>query len=75
VQDIPAVKKSKLREEIEALLERKAIIQENRVSVTNLEGGETNYFDNYHDALKFLKGRKGRWYITSPGLRYSSRER
>jgi len=75
VQDIPAAKKSKLRAEIEALLEKRGIILENRISVANLDGLETYYFDNYPDALEFLKDRKGRWYITAPGIRYSKRER
>jgi hypothetical protein len=73
-EEMPLVKKSKLRKEIELLLEKKGIIQENRISVVNLESGKTKYFENYPEALEFLKGRKGRWYITTPGLRYSKKE-
>jgi hypothetical protein len=35
----------------------------------NLESKEAHYFDNYHEAMEFLKGKKGRWYITTPGLK------
>jgi hypothetical protein len=73
-EEMPLVKKSKLRKEIELLLEKKGIIQENRISVVNLESGKTQYFENYQEALEFLKGRKGRWYITTPGLGYSKKE-
>ena len=66
---MPLVKKSKLRTEIEALLEKKGLILEERITVMNLESKEAHYFKDYHEALEFLKGKKGRWYITTPGLR------
>ena len=66
---MPLAKKSKLRIEIEALLEKKGLVLEEKTSVMNLESKEAHYFDNYHEALEFLKGKKGRWYITTPGLR------
>jgi len=69
------VKKSRLRQEIEAMLKKRDMIYENRISVSNLECEETYYFDNYPDAMEFLKGKKGRWYITAPGLKYSRRKR
>ena len=54
--------------EIEALLEWK--------SWFNGEGsgdefGEQrgHYFRDYQEALQFLKGKKGLWYITPPGLK------
>ena len=62
-------KKSKIRTEIEALLDKKGLILEERITVMNLESGEDHYFSDYHAALEFLKGKKGRWYITTPGLR------
>jgi hypothetical protein len=74
IKDHPLVKKSMLRKEIEALLEEKGIIQENRILVANLDDDETKYFENYPDALEFLKGRKGRWYITAPGWKHSREE-
>ncbi len=66
---MPLVKKSKLRLEIEALLEKKGLVLEEKISVMNLESEEAHYFSDYHAALEFLKGKKGRWYITTPGLR------
>ena len=66
---MPQTKKSKLRMEIEALLEKKGLVMEEKISVMNLESKEAHYFDDYHEAMEFLKGKKGRWYITTPGLR------
>ena len=68
-------KKSDLRREIEALLEKKGLVLESRISVINLDSGEAQYFDDYPGALEFLKGKKGRWYITTPGLRSSRKDR
>ncbi|MDD1754709.1 MAG: hypothetical protein AB9879_14755 [Methanothrix sp.] len=62
-------KKSKLRTEIEDLLKEKGITLERRISLMNLDSGEVTYFDDYADALAFMKGKKGRWYLTTPGLR------
>lgn len=64
-------RKSELRKEIEALLEKKGLVLEEKISVMNLESQETYYFEDYHEAMKFLKGKKGRWYITTPGIRSS----
>lgn len=63
------VKKSRLRHEIEELLEKKGLILERKISVTNLESEEAHYFDDYPAALEFLKGKKGRWYLNTPGLK------
>ena len=63
------IKKSPLRKEIEELLDRKGISIERRLTVMNLDTGETNYFDDYPEALQFLKGKKGRWYLATPGIR------
>ncbi len=68
-------KKSKLRQEIEDLLEQKGLVMERRISVMNLDNGEAHYFEDYAESLEFLKGKKGRWYITTPGLRYSRKDR
>jgi hypothetical protein len=68
-EEMPLVKKSRLRMEVEALLEEKGLILEEKISVMNLESKEAHYFDDYHAALEFLRGKKGRWYITTPGLR------
>jgi hypothetical protein len=71
-EDEKLYKKSKLRAEIEALLKEKGITLERRISLLNLDSGEVSYFDDYTDALAFMKGRKGRWYLTTPGLRRSA---
>ena len=70
-EEMPLRKKTKLREEIEALLEKKGLVLEEKISVMNLEIQETYYFNDYHEAMDFLKGKKGRWYITTPGIRSS----
>ncbi len=64
------IKKSKTRQEVEDLLKQKGYVIE-RVSAINMDSGEIHYFDCYPDAIEFLLGRKGRWYITAPGLRRS----
>jgi hypothetical protein len=68
-------KKSKLRTEIEDLLKEKGLTFERKISAINLDDGETHYFDDYADLMVFLKGRKGRWYITTPGLRSAKEPR
>ena len=62
-------KKSKRRTEIVDLLKEKGITLERRISLMNLDFGDVTYFDDYTDALAFMKGKKGRWYLTTPGLR------
>ncbi len=62
-------RKSRLREEIEAALEQKGISIEKRISVINLDSREAHYFDDYVQALQFIKGKKGRWYLATPGIR------
>jgi len=48
---------------------------ERRISVINLDSGEAHYFEDYAASMEFLKGKKGRWYITTPGLRHSRKDR
>ena len=62
-------KKSRLREEVEQALQKKGISVERRISVINLETKEAHYFDDYVQAMQFLKGKKGRWYLATPGIR------
>ena len=66
---MPAKEKSKLREEIESLLREKGITLEKRITVMSLDTKETYYFNDYPEAMQFLKEKKGRWYLTTPGLR------
>jgi hypothetical protein len=63
-------RKSKVREEIEEALKRQGISIEKRISILNLDTSEQHYFDSYQEALEFMKGKKGRWYMTTPGIRY-----
>ena len=62
-------KKSQLREEVDQALQKKGISVERRISVINLETKEAHYFDDYIQAMQFLKGKKGRWYLATPGIR------
>ena len=64
-------KKSKNRREIEAMLERIGISIDDRINVVNLDSGERHFFDDYSQALEFMKGKKGRWYVTTPGVKYN----
>ena len=68
-EEMPAKKKSKLRKEIESLLSRKEIALEKRITVMSLDTREAYYFNDYPEALQFLKEKKGRWYLTTPGIR------
>ncbi len=61
-------KKSKLRQEVEDLLQKKGLVLEERVTVVNLESNESYHFSDYQEAMQFLRGKKGRWYIATPGL-------
>jgi hypothetical protein len=67
-ENIPP-KKSKNRRDIEAMLKGTGISLESRINVVNLDSGERHYFDDYPQALEFMKGKKGRWYLTTPGVR------
>lgn len=62
---------SKNRKEIEAMLERIGITLDSRINVVDLDSGERHFFDDYPQALEFMKGKKGRWYVTTPGVRYN----
>ncbi|HPW73539.1 MAG: hypothetical protein WAZ20_09775 [Methanothrix sp.] len=62
-------KKSRLRQEIEELLQKRGLVWEERVAVINLESKECHYFPDYPEAMQFLRGKNGRWYIATPGLR------
>lgn len=72
-EDLPPKKKSKLREEIERMLAEKGITFEERIAVMSLDTGQTYYFDDYPQALQFLKGKKGRWYMTTPGIKRTAK--
>lgn len=67
-------KRSKLRQEIEELLQNKGMVLEEGITAANLDTGETYRFSSYPDLQEFLKGRKGRWYITTPGLKYAEKD-
>jgi hypothetical protein len=69
-EQIPRMK-SKNRREIEAMLERIGITLDPRINVVDLDSGERHFFDDYTKAMEFMKGKKGRWYVTTPGVRYN----
>jgi hypothetical protein len=64
-------RKSKNRREIAAMLERIGLTLDPRINVVDLDSGERHFFDDYPQALEFMKGKKGRWYVTTPGVRYN----
>ena len=64
-------KKSRLRREIEDVLQQKGISVESRITIINLDSKESFYFDDYAGAMQFIKGKKGRWYLATPGIRRS----
>lgn len=64
-------RKSENRKEIEAMLERIGVTLDRRINVVDLDSGERHFFDDYPQALEFMKGKKGRWYVSTPGVRYS----
>jgi len=64
-------RKSKNREEIERMLERIGVSLDNRINIVNLDDGEKHLFDDYTQAMEFMKGKKGRWYVTTPRARYN----
>jgi hypothetical protein len=66
-------RRSKLRDEIEALLRERGILIERRVSVVDMESGKAYHFDSYPEAIEFLAGKAGRWYITTPGIVFGRR--
>lgn len=55
---------SRLRLEIAAALEGRTL---ERISLVSLDTGEIHSFETYPEALEFMKGRRGRWYLTAPG--------
>ena len=62
-------KKSDMRKELEALLKNAKIADGGQVTVINLSDGQSYYFSNFPDAIDFMKANKGRWYVTTSGLR------
>ena len=62
-------KKSRLRREIEDVLQQKGISVESRITMINLDSKESFYFDDYAGTMQFMKGKKGRWYLATPGIR------
>ncbi|MBC7079550.1 MAG: hypothetical protein H5T42_03650 [Methanothrix sp.] len=54
-------KQSRLRDEIESL----NVKPKGGVLLVNLSTGERWSFDSYHDAIEFMRGKKGRWYLTA----------
>ena len=68
-------KRSALRQELEALLQQKGLVLESGITAVNLDSKESQRFDDYEQLMAFLKGTKGRWYVTTPGLRSAKKSR
>jgi hypothetical protein len=62
--------KSRIRRDVEKALARQGLALEPRISATNLDSHETQYFDDYSKAMGFINGKKGRWYLNTPGIKY-----
>jgi hypothetical protein len=60
-------RRSKLRDEVEALMREGGILLPRRIAVVDMESGEAYHFDSYPEAMEFLARKTGRWYITTPG--------
>jgi len=43
-----------------------------KIAVVDMQTGDRYFFDSYFDAQEFIKGKKGRWYLTRPDMRNSS---
>lgn len=56
-------RRSQLRSEVESALRRVDAESAKGVILLNLDSDERYGFDSYADALEFMKGKRGRWYI------------
>ncbi|UEC42009.1 MAG: hypothetical protein METHAR1v1_280012 [Methanothrix sp.] len=71
MEALGAKKRSRQREEIEAALKaamKRSDAGEGALILLNLDGGEAVYFDGYPEALEYMAGRKGRWYLAPRGI-------
>lgn len=62
-------RKSKIRKEVEILLKNVEIAQNGRVTAINMNNNEVYSFDELAEAIKFVNKQKGRWYVTSSGIK------
>ncbi|MHC1631395.1 MAG: hypothetical protein ACXQT4_03755 [Methanotrichaceae archaeon] len=60
--------RSRLRIDAENLLKNADLVNDRRLAVLNLDNGEIHRFNSFPEALEFMKEKKGRWYVTTPGL-------
>lgn len=60
--------KSDNRKKAEEILKNVDMVKDKRLAVINLETKEVHRFDNFFEALEFTKTKKGRWYVTKPGI-------
>ena len=54
---------------MEAALKEENISQERKITMINLDNGQKFYFDDYSEAMDFMRANRGRWYIATPGAR------
>lgn len=62
--------KSKIRKEVETLLKDVEIAKNGRVTAINMNNNEVYSFDELEEAVKFVNKEKGRWYVTSSGIKH-----
>ena len=72
-EGIIARKKSRVRKEVEEAMAEAGLSLEPRISAVNLDTHEKHFFDTYPEAMEFIKGKKGRWYVTAPGVKYEGK--
>jgi hypothetical protein len=68
-------KRSRQRRDVETALKEENISQERKITMINLDSGQKFYFDDYSEAMDFMKANKGRWYMATPGIRHKKDSR
>jgi len=68
IASIPKKPLSKIRREINELVEKLEIRQDRRIVAINLDSREVHYFDSFQEVIEFINKRRGRWYIINPGI-------
>jgi hypothetical protein len=61
-------KRSYLRKDIENALSNIGINLDLKIILINLDTKEVFHFDDYYEAIEFMKVKKCRWYLTTTGI-------
>lgn len=67
IEQITPRRRTKLRQELESALSKDCATSAKGVMLLNLDRQERYSFDSYADAMEFMKGKRGRWYIAGSG--------